>query len=314
VTLTPQVQLVVDLAAQHPTTPVEQLSPEEARQSYRAFASLGDVPTEVASVIDRSVPGPAGDMAVRIYVPNDAPATGRPALVWFHGGGFVIGDLDTANSAASGLAAASGAVVISVDYRLAPEHRFPAAADDCYAALAWATSSGAADLAIDPRRVAVGGDSAGGNLAAAVALMARDRGGPSIVFQLLVVPCVDSRMQTTSIVANGTGLFLTASTMQWFWDCYLGPGGDGSHPYASPLRALDLSGLPPALVITAEYDPLRDEGEAYAAALAEAGVGASLRRYDGQVHTFFGRPTVFGPEGAEAVTAAASALRVAFTT
>ncbi|HWW55037.1 MAG TPA: alpha/beta hydrolase [Acidimicrobiales bacterium] len=313
-TLTPQVQLVVDLAAQHSTTPIEQTSPAEARRSYRAFALLGDESTDVADIADRTIPGLAGDIPVRIYTPHGAPARGRPALVWFHGGGFVIGDLDTANSAASGLAAASGALVVSVDYRLAPEHRFPAAADDCFAALAWACSSGVADLAIDPDRVAVGGDSAGGNLAAAVSIMARDRGGPAIAFQLLVVPCVDARMQTKSISANGSGLFLTASTMRWFWDSYLGPDGDGSHHYASPLRSLDFTRLPPALVITAEYDPLRDEGEAYAAAMAEAGVAAILRRYDGQVHPFFGRPAVFGPEAADAVAVAGAALRAAFTT
>ena len=313
-TLTPQVQLVVDLAAQQSTTPIEQLSPIEARESYRVFAGLGDVSTDVAEISNRSIPGPAGDIRVRIYVPHGAPAQGRPALVWLHGGGWVIGDLDTADGAASALAAASSAVVISVDYRRAPEHRFPAAAEDCYAALVWATSSGSSELGVDPGRVAVGGDSAGGNLAAAVSLMARDRGGPTIVFQLLVVPCVDSRMQTKSIAANATGLFLTASAMSWFWDCYLGPDGDGSQPYASPLRALDLTGLPSALVITAEHDPLRDEGEAYAAALAAARVAATLRRYDGQVHAFFARPTVFGPEGADAVATAAAALRTAFTT
>lgn len=313
-TLTPQVQLLVDLAAQHPTPPVEQQTPTEARLSYRAFALLGETVTEVAQVIDRSIPGPAGEIPVRIYVPRGAPDTDRAALVWFHGGGFVIGDLETAKGDASALAAESGAVVVSVDYRLAPEHRFPAAADDVYAALSWVASAGGAELAIDPSRVAVGGDSAGGNLAAVASLMARDRGGPAVVFQLLVVPCLDSRMQTESVSSNATGLFLTANAMRWFWDCYLGPDGDGAHPYASPLRAADLSGLPPALVITAEYDPLRDEGEAYAAALSEAGVATISRRYDGQVHTFFGRPTMFGPEGADAIATAAAALRAAFTT
>ena len=309
-TLTPQVQLVVDLAAQNPTTPVEELSPAEARLAYKRFASFGDVAVEVASIDNRVVPGPAGDIPVRIYVPHGAPPTPRPALVWLHGGGFVIGDLDTAESAATALADATKAVVVSVDYRLAPEHRFPAAVEDCYAALQW--TAGLAD--VDPARVAVGGDSAGGNLAAATALMARDRGGPAVAFQLLVVPCVDPGMSSPSYAANGVGLFLQASTMRWFWESYLGDDGDAASPYAAPLRAGDLRGLPAALVITAEYDPLRDEGEAYGAALAAAGVPCVCRRYEGQVHTFFARPNVFGPEGAEAVELAAGALRAAFRT
>jgi acetyl esterase len=312
VTLTPQVQLVVDLAAQNPTTPIEQLSPAEARASYKRFAALGDVATEVASIDNLTIPGPAGDLPVRVYVPYGAPETARPTLVWLHGGGFVIGDLDTAECAATALAAASGAMVVSVDYRLAPEHRFPAAAEDCYAALRWVAA--AESLGVDPGRLAIGGDSAGGNLAAATALMARDRGGPSLVLQVLVVPCLDARMESPSVAANGTGLFLQASTMRWFWDCYLGRDADGDNPYAAPARAGDLRGLPPALVITAEYDPLRDEGEAYAAALSAAGVACESRRFAGQVHTFFARPNVFGPEGAEAVATAGAALRAAFRT
>ena len=199
----------------------------------------------------------------------------------------MIGDLDGADVTCRELAARSGSVVVSVDYRLAPEHRYPAAHEDCYAATIWAAEH-ASELGADAGKLAVGGDSAGGNLAAVVCLRARDEDGPAIRFQLLVYPVTDHNYETASYRDNAEGYLLTRDGMVWFWDHYLGPDGDGSHPHASPLRAEDLSGLPPAHVITAEYDPLRDEGEAYAQRLREAGVPTTHTRYAGQIHAFYG--------------------------
>jgi acetyl esterase len=199
-------------------------------------------------------------------------------------------------------------VVLSVDYRLAPEHRFPAAAEDAYAATAWAFAH-AAELGAVPSRLAVAGDSAGGNLAAVVPLMARDRGGPPLRSQVLVYPAVDCAQNTPSCRDNGEGYFLTAAHMRWYWEQYLG-AADGAHPYASPLRATDLRGLPPAYVVTAEFDPLRDEGEAYAQRLRDAGVPVIVRRYDGMFHGFFSLADLL-PAAREANVAVFAALREA---
>ncbi|MCZ7537548.1 MAG: alpha/beta hydrolase, partial [Acidimicrobiia bacterium] len=196
------------------------------------------------------------------------------------------------------------------DYRLAPESRFPAAPEDCFAATRW-VSEHARELGGDPQRVAVAGDSAGGNLAAVVALMARERGGPALAHQLLVYPVTDHAFDTASYEANAEGYFLTRDMMRWFWGHYLGDSEEGSHPHASPLRAMELSGLPSATVVTAEYDPLRDEGEAYAERLAKAGVPTELRRYDGMIHGFFGMTHAID-RAREAIDYAAGALRKAF--
>jgi acetyl esterase len=211
--------------------------------------------------------------------------------VYYHGGGWVIGNLDTHDGSARGICNASACVVVSVDYRLAPEHRFPVPAEDAYSAAKWISDHVEEFGAQAPRlQVAIAGESAGGNLAAAVALMAKDRGGPQFFFQLLVYPVMDYGADTPSYRENGEGYFLTKSSMDWYWGHYLKAPEDGSHPYASPLKAEDLSGLPPALVITAEYDPLRDEGEAYASRLKEAGVPAICTRYPGMMHGFFNQP------------------------
>ena len=199
---------------------------------------------------------------------------------------------------------------MSVDYQLAPEHKFPAAADDCYAATAWAAAN-AAILNGDPRRLAVGGDSAGGNLSAVVSLMARDKSGPALVHQLMVYPVTEHRLDTPSYSENADGYLLTRDAMVWYWDHYLGDEGDGANPYASPMRAENLSGLPPALVITAEFDPLRDEGEEYAHRLHHAGVDTTCTRYDGMVHGFFGMPELMD-KARQAIAEASSALREAF--
>ena len=253
---------------------------EEARATLRAAPKLPMPDVDLASVENRTIPGPDGDLPVRILTPNDA--TDPPAvIVFFHGGGWVVGDLDSHDRTTQRLAQATGAVVVSVDYRLAPEHRFPAAADDAYAATLWAAEH------FGPSRLVVAGDSAGGNLAAVVSQMVRDQGGPAIDHQLLVYPVIDHAMDTESYDVNGTDYFLTRTKMAWFWEQYLGDD-DRAHPYCSPIRADDLSGLPPATVVTAECDPLRDEGEAYADALRAAGVPTESMRGEGLFHGFFG--------------------------
>jgi acetyl esterase len=251
---------------------------EEGRAKLRAAPKLPMPEVELASVEDRTIPGPEGEIPVRICTPNDAADA---VIVYFHGGGWVIGDLESHDRVTKRLAEQTGAVVVSVDYRLAPEHAFPAAADDAYAATAWAAET------YSPTKLVVAGDSAGGNLSAVVSLMARDQDGPRIDHQVLVYPVIDHAMDTESYDVNGTDYFLTRSMMAWFWDQYLGDG-DRAHAYCSPIRCPDLTGLPPATVLTAEFDPLRDEGEAYADALRNAGVDTELLRAEGLFHGFFG--------------------------
>jgi acetyl esterase len=251
------------------------------------YSALRTEPEPVARVENRFVPGPAGALPVRIYWPHELPDEPLPALVYFHGGGFVICDLDSHDPTCRAITNSVGCVVVSVDYRLAPEHKFPAAAEDAYAATLW-VSANATELDVDASRIAVGGDSAGGNLTASVALMARDRGGPRLVFQLMVYPVTDlTAMDNSSYRENGQDYFLTTEKMDWYRHQYLTDLTDASNPYASPLQATDFTGLPPALVITAEFDPLRDEGEDYAVRLAESGVAATVTRYDGVFHGFF---------------------------
>ncbi len=279
----PQVQLLLDALAAAEAPPLHTLSPEDARAAYAALAVARTGTGDAASTEDLVVAGPAGDVPVRVYRPEgaDAPA---PVCVFFHGGGWVIGSIETHDALCTALAARSGVVIVSVEYRLSPEAPYPAALDDCLAATRWVADN-AAELAVDPRRLAVGGDSAGGNLAAAVAIRARDEGAPAIAFQLLVYPVLDHSFDQPSYVENAEGYFLTADGMRWFSSHYLG-GTSPTEPLAAPLHAPDLTGLPPALVLTAEFDPLRDEGEAYGARLSEAGVATTVRRYDGMVHGF----------------------------
>ena len=229
----------------------------------------------------------------------------------FHGGGWIGGDLDGHEPICCNLCAGAGCVVVSVEYRLAPEHRFPAAADDCLLATRWAAEH-APELNADPARMAVGGDSAGGNLAAVTAVRLRDEGGPRLAGQLLLYPVTEYHTPgTPSYQQNAEGFGLTRTAMEWFWELYLTNTSDALHPHASPLRAADMSGLPPALVITAEYDPLRDEGERYAERLRQAGVLTRLSRYDGMIHGFLGLTGMVDKADA-AVTEACAWLREAF--
>ena len=297
-------QFLADLAAAG-MPPIGSLPVAETRQAFAGVAAFGGPPEKMANVEDRRIPGPDGEIPVRIYTPETkGPA---PVLVYFHGGGWVIGTFETHDGVCRHLAKQSGAVVVSVDYRLAPEHKFPAAAEDCYAATLWVAENGRS-IGADPRRLAVGGDSAGGNLAAVVSLMARDRGKPKIGFQLLIYPVTDHGYDTPSYLENAEGYLLTRESMRWFWNHYLTGERDAANSYASPLRAKDLSGLPPAMVVTAEFDPLRDEGEAYAERLRQAGVPVKMKRYEGLIHGFFSMTGVFD-QAREAVTAAAAEIR-----
>jgi acetyl esterase len=272
---------------------------------------VGDV-TEI-TIAGPATPGPAASdlphrLRLRVYRPA---GTGPwPVLVYFFGGGWSLGTLDTCDGICRMLTNAARCMTVSVAYRLAPEHKFPAAVEDCYAAAAWAAAHGA-ELDGDPARLAVAGDSSGGNLAAAVALMARERGGPAITHQLLVYPNTDYQAGTPSMRDICDEYLFSQASVRWYWGLYLATPQDGASPLASPLRAGDLSGLPAATVITAEYDPLRDEGELYAKRLEEAGVAATLIRYDGMIHGFF---TMVGDldTARAAVLDAAGRLRAAF--
>jgi acetyl esterase len=255
-----------------------------AREAVLALPTLGGEPEPVAEAFDRTIPGPQGALPVRIYTPE---GTGPfPVLVFFHGGGWVAGSIDTHDRVCRSLTRSTECVTVAVDYRLAPEHKFPAALEDCHAATQWVADNPAA-INGDSARIAVGGDSSGGNLAAAVALMARDRGGPKLVYQLLLYPVTDYyEPGTASYQEYAEGFFITRNDMIWCWNHYLSSAEDSGGPYASPLQAEDLSGLPPAIVITAEFDPMRDEGEMYAARLKEAGVPVTHTRYQGMIHAF----------------------------
>lgn len=287
--LDPQVRTFLDQIGAPGAPQLHEVPVDEARRMMEMMSNFQGAGESVLEVRDVEATGPDGAIPVRVY----RPAAGTLALlVYFHGGGWVLGSRDTHDRICRALANRTHAVVVSVDYRLAPEHRFPAAAEDAYAATVWAVEQASA-LDVDADRVAVAGDSAGGNLAAVVSLMARDRGGPGLRHQLLVYPVVDGTREYPSHEENAEGYFLTTATMRWFWGHYAPDAAARRNPYASPIRADDLSGLPPAFVLTAEFDPLRDEGEAYAEALAKARVPVRLERYGGQIHGFFGMTSVF---------------------
>jgi acetyl esterase/lipase len=287
--------------------PVHELTVVEAREAERLEPRPASA-EPVAEVVDRALPGPAGEMAARFYRP-DAPQP-CPALVYFHGGGWVLGSLNAVDAVCRRLANAARCAVVSVDYRLAPEHPFPAGLEDCYAATRWVAECGG-EHGLDGNRLAVGGASSGGNLAAAVALLARRRGGPPLLFQLLVYPPLDHRAADRAQRMRLDRPFFSAEDLAWCWRKYLADDEDGANPLASPLRAVDLRGLPPALLITAELDPLCDESELYAARLREANVPAQVARFDGVAHGFFSLSDRLDA-AAEAQALAAAALRGAF--
>jgi acetyl esterase len=286
--LAPEYQAMLIQMASQEGPAITDLTPLEARAVYRLMRPLNpDV--AVASVVDRRVPGPAGEIPVRIYTP---PGTGPfPVYVNLHGGGWVIGDLETSDAACRDICRTAACIVVSVDYRLAPEHPFPAAVEDSYAATEWVASH-MAEIGGNGR-LAIGGESAGGNLATVVCQRARDEAGPQIHFQLLLYPVTDCDLDRGSYRENGQGYLLEAATMRWFWDHYCPNPADRKTAAASPLHADHLADLPPALIVTAEFDPLRDEGEAYAAAITAAGGRAEALRFDGLVHDFFATAQVF---------------------
>lgn len=310
-TLHPTARVIVDQMTATFPPPDPSLTGTEMRALIKERA--GDVipasVEEVASVLDRTVPGPVGPIPVRIYRPAGSSAdTVLPLVVFFHGGGWVVCDLDSHDGLCRTLANDSGCCVVAVDYRRAPEDRFPVPVEDAYGAFAWLAEH-AGEVGCDPDRVAVAGDSAGGNLAAAVALMARDRQGPAIRLQVLMYPVIDHRFDTESHLAQGTTNGLPSAEVQYYWGEYLTDVAEADDPRASPLRAESHAGLPPALLVLPEHDPLRSEGEAYGDALRSAGVDTTVTVYEGMFHSFLMFKDILDATD-EALAQIAEALRV----
>ena len=305
--LHPEYQALLAQLAELDGPPLSEMPVEAAREMFRVAQPIRE-DLELAQITNTEVAGPASSIPIRVYQPaTDGP---HPLVFMFHGGGWVIGDLDTADGQSREVAIGADVVVISVDYRLAPEHRFPAAAEDCYAAVCDVERL-AAEFNADTSRIALAGDSAGGNLAAVVAQMVRDQGGPELRFQLLVYPVTDGvNLERPSYEENAEGYMLTKESMEWFWSEYCAEAEDRTNPYASPILAKDLSDLPPALVQTAEFDPLRDEGEAYGRALGNARNQVEIKRYDGFIHGFFAHSAQL-PSTAIAMQDACTALKEA---
>lgn len=305
--LHPEVEAMRTRKARENTPPLYTLSLDEARAADLAEIQAASGTGEpVGAVTDLVIDGPGGRQRIRIYEPDGAHGRGRPALVYFYGGGWTLGSLETCDAICRALTNAAGIVTISVEYRLAPEHPFPAAVEDCHAGLAWVAAH-AEEIGVDAARLAVGGDSAGGNLAAAVTLLARDEGGPPIRHQLLVYPNTDNQWDPEALRAYEDPLLFNRFSVEWYWRHYLADEKDGLNALVSPLRAATLAGLPDATVITAEYDPLRDQSEEYARKLREAGAKVESRRFDGMAHGFF---AMFGAFtlGREAIDYAAARL------
>jgi len=301
----PQVKVFLDELEALRAPPLHTLTPAQARPGVVAdSAKLGE-PDPVGKIEDRTVLGPAGEIPIRIYTPYGSGPF--HILVYYHGGGWVVCDIETHNTLCCAITNAAKCVVVSVDYRLAPEHTYPAAVDDAYAAAEWVFDH-AELLDGQAGKIALGGDSAGGNLATVVSLMARDRDAFRPSLQVLIYPVTDFNFDTPSYHESAEGFMMTREDMKWFWGHYLAREEQGAEPYASPLRAGDLGDLPPALVITAEHDVLRDEGEAYAARLREAGVPVTLTRYDGMIHDFVRHTAQFDKAGV-AIDEMAAALQ-----
>jgi len=281
--LHPQVKKILEEAASLGLPAYQDLSPAAARKQMLDLTPPVDPLLAVKRVKNLLIPGPDSEIPIRLYYPSGDPP--YAVLVYFHGGGWVMGDLDTHHGVCHALSKLSDCLVVSVDYRLAPEHRYPAAVEDAYAATSWVAKNTDA-IQADPDRLAVGGDSAGGHLAAVVGLLARDRKGPRIDLQALIYPITDCNFNTPSYLENIEGYMLTRDLMKWFWNHFIEDEGQANDPYVSPLRAKNFSDLPQALIITAEYDPLRDEGQAFGKRLQEAGVKVTLSRYPGMIHGF----------------------------
>lgn len=306
--LDPLVKAFLDQLAAMPGPKAFELPPDQARAMFAAMMQMvgpNDVP--VGGVRNLTMPGPAGGIALRLYTPVAAGGGALPTLVYFHGGGFVIGDLETHDGLCRQFASEGGYRVIAVDYRLAPEHKFPAALDDAVAAVEWIEAN-ASELGVDANRIAVGGDSAGGALAACVAQHARAKGGPRIAYQLLMFPVTRIGGETASLREFALGYFLDKPTIDWFFAHYIPAGTDTAQARVSPLNAGDLSGLPPAYVMLGGFDPLHDEGAAYAGRLRDAGVRVDVADYSDLVHCFIYMQAVL-PQAREAVARAAKAVR-----
>ncbi len=309
--LDPQVQVLLDLARKAALPEVWQLTPDQGREQYATRVNKLKFNEAIFRTKDRRIPGPGSDIPIRIYTPRELkPGEKLPVLLWFHGGGFVIGSIDTHDSACRMLANKADCLVVSVDYRLAPEHKFPAGVEDCQAAMKW-TALHAVEFGGDASCMAVGGDSAGGNLAAVMAILARDAAHPKLVFQLLIYPCVAPEPETGSHHKFKEGYILSRNSITWFYKQYLRSGKDVNDFRFAPLMHDDLSALPPTLIIVAGYDPLRDEGIEYAKKLIEAGNRVRLSNYEGMVHGFY---LMGGALDAakRAVAESADALREAF--
>ena len=315
--LDPQAREVVAVILDANAPPIPTLTPQNARQLpspadavqvVQALHHKAPAVEPVGMISHRAIPGPGGQILVRIYTPMGSGPF--PVTVYFHGGGWVIATLDTYDASCRALCNAAPTIIVSVAYRQAPEHKFPAAADDAYAATQWVMAN-AALIGGDPHRVAIAGESAGGNLAAVSTLMARDKGGAMPIYQLLVYPITNYDFTTPSYQEQAGAVPLSTPLMMWFWQQYLRTPADGASPYASPLRAKSLHGLPPATVITDQFDPLRSEGEAYAQRLQQAGVAVTATRYMGVMHEFFSMPAILD-KAKQAIAEAAAGLHAAF--
>lgn len=301
------IDAIIKQMAANPTPKLSQLSAPQARAMFVQMREVFEPKSVPIGKVDTvEIPGPGGPLAARIYTPVGLTGRVTPACVFYHGGGWVIGDLDTHDAICRTLANESGCRVISVDYRLAPENKFPAAFDDAYAALVW-TEANASDHHINPNRLAVVGDSAGGNLAAAVALHTRLKGGPQLRYQVLLYPVVQVRAETASMSELATGYVLEKETMDWFFDQYLPAGADANDARVSPLAAKDVSGVAPAFVLVAGFDPLKDEAKSYAAKLKAAGVAVDFAEFDSMVHGFLGMSALV-PQAGQALRQAGKAL------
>jgi len=308
--LDPHAKRFLDMAAAAGVPEPSKLTPSEMRHAFLRLArALDPEKVPVGRIDNRELPGPGGALRIRIYTPAATGAGQLPGLIFFHGGGWVFGSLDTHDGLCRVLANEAGCRVISVAYRLGPEHKFPAAVEDSYAATRWVAEN-AQELGIDPNRIAVAGDSAGGSLAAVVCQLAKQEAGPDLALQVLICPAMDMSAETQSRRAFAEGYFLDKTTLQWSLDHYCRPGVDLKDPRISPLRAADLSGLPPAHIHTAEFDPFRDEGKAYADRLERAGVKVRYACHDGMIHHFYGMAAII-PYARTAMTSAGAAIKQA---